>query len=131
MGKSRIYYTLLLLLVICLGILSRKISIVPLCCGDILYAVMMYILIRIVFITKNAFQIGIIALLICYGIEFLQLYQADWIVALRNTLFGRYVLGQGFLWSDILAYTFGIAIAFILEKITLKYYNYESGFRIK
>jgi hypothetical protein len=61
--------------------------------------------------------------LICYGIEFLQLYQAEWIIELRKTLFGRYVLGQGFLWTDILAYTFGIFTAFIIEKITFKHHN--------
>lgn len=73
----------------------------------------------------------IISLLICYGIELLQLYQAEWIIALRKTLFGRYVLGQGFLWTDLLAYTFGVAIAFIIEKIILKYYTHEPRFRFK
>lgn len=104
---------------------------IPLCIGDLLYAVMMYVLIRILFINKKAIQIMIISLLICYCIEFLQLYQAEWIIALRKTLFGRYVLGQGFLWSDLLAYTFGVAIAFIIEKIILKYYSHESRFRFK
>ncbi|WP_084679033.1 ribosomal maturation YjgA family protein [Flavobacterium reichenbachii] len=131
MNKPRVYYFFLLLLVICLGIISRKISIIPPSCGDFLYAVMMYILIRILFISKKGILIALISLLTCYGIEFLQLYQAEWIILLRKTLFGRYVLGQGFLWSDILAYSFGIAAAFIIEKFILKYYHYESRFRIK
>ncbi|WP_068843190.1 DUF2809 domain-containing protein [Flavobacterium chilense] len=120
MNKSRIYYSILFLLVIFLGILSRKISFIPLCTGDFLYAVMIYLLIRIVFISKTFFQILILALLTCYAIEFFQLYQAEWIIELRQTLFGRYVLGQGFLWSDILAYTFGAASAYITERIILK-----------
>ncbi|MEZ0131037.1 DUF2809 domain-containing protein [Flavobacterium sp. LBUM151] len=53
--------------------------------------------------------------------EFFQLYQAEWIIAVRKTRFGRYVLGQGFLWSDILAYTLGIVVAFGVERIILKY----------
>lgn len=118
--KPRIYYGLAFFLVIGLGILSRNIPIIPLCVGDLLYAVMIYVLVRIVFISKKALQIILISLLICYSIEFFQLYQDNWIIAVRKTLFGRYVLGQGFLWSDLLAYTFGIAIAFIIEKITLK-----------
>lgn len=73
----------------------------------------------------------IISLLICYCIELFQLYQAEWIITVRKTLFGRYVLGQGFLWSDLFAYTFGITIAFIIEKIILKYCTHESRFRFK
>ncbi|PWB25550.1 DUF2809 domain-containing protein [Flavobacterium sp. HTF] len=126
MKKSRICYSLLFLFVICLGILSRKTSIVPLYFGDLLYAVMMYLLVRIIFITKNALQITVISLLICYSIEFLQLYQAEWIISLRKTLFGRYVLGQGFLYSDLVAYTFGVAITFIIEKMALNYLNQKS-----
>lgn len=81
---------------------------------------MMYTFIRILLIEKKATQILIFALLICYTIEFSQLYQADWINKLRKTLFGRYVLGQGFLWGDILAYTFGAFTAFLIERIALK-----------
>ncbi|WP_431244791.1 DUF2809 domain-containing protein [Flavobacterium sp. P21] len=131
MNKTRIQYLLLFLSVIFLGILSRKISLIPLWIGDFLYAVMIYFLVRIVFLNKKATYIFILSLLICYGIEFLQLYQAPWIIELRKTLFGRYVLGQGFLWSDILAYTAGILFIFFIEKIILKYNNYEARFRIK
>lgn len=127
MNTSRILYCVLLLLTIFLGILSRKISSIPLCLGDFLYAVMIYFLLRILFINKKSFQIIILTLLICYGIEFLQLYQAEWIIELRKTLFGKYVLGQGFLWSDILAYTFGVLIAFMIEKIIFKNINQKSA----
>jgi hypothetical protein len=118
-------------LIIFLGIISRKIAEVPLCVGDILYAVMIYVLIRILLINKKLLPIIVITLIICYCIEISQLYKSDWIVALRKTIFGRYVLGQGFLWTDIAAYTFGVAIAFIIEKIILKYYTHESRFRFK
>jgi hypothetical protein len=59
------------------------------------------------------------------------LYQTDWIIAVRKTLLGKYVLGQGFLWTDLAAYTFGVAFAFISEKIILKNSKYETRFRIK
>ncbi|KAF2334984.1 ribosomal maturation YjgA family protein [Flavobacterium daemonense] len=131
MQKSRLRYFILFLLIIFLGIISRKISFVPLWIGDFLYSIMIYALIRILFPNKKAIQIAILSLLICYSIEFLQLYQAEWIIELRKTLFGRYVLGQGFLWSDMLAYTTGILFIFFIEKIILKYTNYETRFRIK
>ena len=117
--------------VIFLGILSRKIAAIPLWIGDFLYAVMIYLLMRVAFFNKKTTFILILSLAICYGIEFLQLYQAPWIVELRKTIFGRYVLGQGFLWSDIAAYSGGILFVFLIEKIILKYTNYETRFRIK
>ncbi|MNQ87516.1 hypothetical protein D3C85_1027420 [compost metagenome] len=131
LSQSRIYYFLVFLCIILFGILSRKISFIPLWIGDFLYAVMIYFLVRVFFPSKKFFFIILLSLFICYCIEFLQINQSEWIVHLRKTLLGRYVLGQGFLWSDILAYTFGIAIAFITEKSFLKYYNHESRFRIK
>ena len=82
---------------------------------------MIFILVRIIFIEKKGSQIWILSLLICFGIEFLQLYQGEWMIELRKTLFGRYVLGQGFLWSDILAYTFGVTIAFCTERTFMKH----------
>lgn len=100
--------------------MSRETDLIPLSTGDFLYAVMMYVFVRILFIDKKSIQIILISLLVCYGIEFSQLYHTDWINELRNTLLGRYTLGQGFLWTDILAYTFGIFTAFILERIVLK-----------
>ena len=106
--------------------MSRKTTLVPLNTGDFLYAIMIYVLMRIILINKKAYQIAFLSLITCYSIEFLQIYQADWIIELRKTLFGRYVLGQGFLWSDILAYTFGIAVAFLFEKIVLNYISRKS-----
>ena len=41
--------------------------------------------------------------------------QAPWLDALRATLFGRLVLGQGFLWSDLVCYAAGIAIGVVAE----------------
>jgi len=87
---------------------------------------MIYFLVRIFLPFKNAFSIAFLSLSICYGIEFLQLYQGEWMIELRKTLFGRYVLGQGFLWEDILAYTFGILVAFMTEKFSLHYLNQKS-----
>ncbi|MFG4001777.1 ribosomal maturation YjgA family protein [Flavobacterium aquidurense] len=121
MKKYRPYYFILLLLIIFMGIMSRKTDLIPLYIGDFLYAVMMYVFIRTLLIEKKSIQIMITSLLICYAIEFSQLYQAIWINELRNTLAGRYTLGQGFLWSDILAYTLGISLTFMIERMFLKH----------
>ena len=88
---------------------------------------MMYTFMRIFFPEKKGLFVFVLSILICYSIEFLQLYQGEWMIELRKTLFGRYVLGQGFLWEDILAYTLGITVAFCIEKITLNYINRKSA----
>lgn len=114
--KIRIRYFLIICFIILLGLLSRKMDFIPLFVGDILYAVMIYFIIRFLFIKSLSERIATISILICYTIEVLQLYQADWIVGIRNTTLGHLVLGQGFLWSDLVAYTFGIFVSYISEK---------------
>jgi len=74
---------------------------------------MIYFLIRFLSLKTKLQKIAFVSLLVCYGIETLQLYQADWINEIRHTILGRLVLGKGFLWSDLLAYSFGITIAFL------------------
>ena len=116
---NRISYFILIIFTVILGILSRKIDGIPTFFGDILYAVMVYFGMCFLFINYNQKQTIILALLFCYCIEFLQLYRAEWIVAIRKTSLGHYALGQGFLWSDLVCYTIGIAFASALTFFTL------------
>jgi len=104
------------LAVIALGLLSRKLP-VPLWIGDGLWALMVYLIVRILFINAPVGKVAIISLLFSFGIEFSQLYQAPWINAIRQTLPGRLILGQGFLWSDLLAYSIGIGIGTLADRI--------------
>ncbi len=117
MQQNRFSHLIIVFIVIALGLFSRKINALPLFVGDLIYAVMIYFGIRFLLIYLDKTKSAIIALIICYCIELLQLYDANWMIALRNTLFGRYVLGQGFLWSDILTYSFGIILAYIAESL--------------
>lgn len=88
--------------------------------GDMLYAIMIYFMMHFLFPKAKTKTIALVSLLVCYVIETLQLYQAHWIVTIRSTTIGHLILGQGFLWSDIVAYTFGIGIAFIIESLLKK-----------
>lgn len=110
MGRLRIIYGCLVVITIITGLLSRHFSFIPLFIGDILWALMVYFIVRFLFIAKPVKFIVIGSLLFCYLIEFSQLYKAPWINELRHTLFGRLVLGEGFLWSDLLCYTLGVGI---------------------
>ncbi|TCC97185.1 ribosomal maturation YjgA family protein [Pedobacter hiemivivus] len=112
--SKRIIYALLVLVVIALGILSRKVTVIPLIVGDILYAVMMFLLIKFLLIQLRYWKVALISLSVCYFIEISQLYHASWIVQIRNTTIGALVLGHGFLWSDMIAYTVGTAIVYFI-----------------
>lgn len=120
MKKPGLYYFLFFLGTIVLGLSSRTIKGIPLFIGDMLYAIMIYFIMHFLFPKAATKIIALVSLLVCYVIETLQLYQADWIVNIRSTTIGHLVLGQGFLWSDILAYTFGIGIVFIIENFLKK-----------
>ncbi|MEN0055762.1 MAG: DUF2809 domain-containing protein [Mucilaginibacter sp.] len=113
--RPRIRYLILILSTIIAGLLSRHFKFIPLFVGDILWAQMVYFIVRFLFISKPVKFIVIGSLLFCYAIEFSQLYQAPWINELRHTLFGRLVLGAGFLWSDMLCYTVGVGIGVFID----------------
>ncbi|NQX40699.1 DUF2809 domain-containing protein [Pedobacter steynii] len=116
--RIRLIYALFVLIVIALGLLSRKTTLVPLIVGDALYAVMMFLIICFLFIRFSFRNIALISLSICYLIEFGQLYTALWMEQIRNTTPGALVLGRGFLWSDMAAYTAGTAIClFVFYKV--------------
>lgn len=120
MKKNRLFYLLLTLLIIIIGILSRKISFIPFFIGDLLYAIMVYFGIRFLFKNLSRNKSAIIAMLTCYCIELLQLCSADWINKIKATTLGRYALGQGFLWSDLIAYSVGILIVYYADKLVIE-----------
>ena len=64
---------------------------------------------------SKTWQISLAAITFSFAIEFSQLYQAPWINNLRHTKLGGLVLGYGFLTSDLICYTVGIAIGIILD----------------
>jgi hypothetical protein len=110
-SPKRSRYALPIIANITLGLLSRRFASVPLFIGDILWASLVYFLFRFVFINTDIRRIVIYSLVFSFAIEFSQLYNASWIADLRKTIFGKLVLGATFIWSDLLCYCIGIAIA--------------------
>ena len=55
------------------------------------------------------------ALLFSFGIEFSQLYQTDWLNAIRKTTLGHLALGSGFDVIDFIAYSIGIVLCVLIE----------------
>ena len=126
MKSNRQNYFILILFVLILGILSRKISVIPLFIGDVLYAVLIYFGLRFLFIHLKTHKTFLLSLLFCFSIEILQLAQMDWLIGLRKTTLGHYILGQGFLWLDLLCYIFGTLMAFIIDWKCFKTQNLNS-----
>ena len=87
--------------------------------GDFLWAMMVYWAMCLVGLRWAFYAPVLAALVFAYGIEFSQLYQADWINDLRHTRLGGLVLGFGFKWTDILAYTLGISLGAFLNRHVL------------
>ena len=119
MKSNRQNYFILILIVLILGILSRKISVIPLFIGDVLYAILIYFGLRFLFIHLKTYKTFLLSLLFCFSIEILQLVQIDWLIGLRKTTLGHYILGQGFLWLDLLCYIIGGLLAYIIDKLFL------------
>ena len=115
--KLRIFYLSGIAVLIALGLLSRRVKFVPAACGDALWAMMVYCCFRIVLISKPMIISAVAALITSFAIEFSQMLTPDWLVKIRSTFLGHMLLGQGFLWSDLLAYTIGIAVVYGLTAL--------------
>ena len=126
MKNERLNYFISILLILILGILSRKISGIPLFIGDILYAVLIYFGFRFLIMDSKKSTSLLLSLLLCFVIEILQLIQIDWLLAIRKTTLGHYILGEGFLWIDLLCYIIGTLLAFLIDWKFIKTQNLNS-----
>ena len=79
--------------------------------GDALWAMLVYWLWTLILPRQAVWKIALIALSSAFLVEFSQLYQAEWINALRQNTLVALVIGRGFLWIDLLRYSVGIACA--------------------
>lgn|SRR5262245_37632130 len=118
--RSRLSYASCVLLVTCLGLASRSKQIplptfIALYAGDTLWALMVFLLIGILFPSLSTWRVAALAALFSLIIEVSQLYHAPWLDRVRHTRPGALVLGQGFLWSDLVCYAIGIALGLYAE----------------
>lgn len=109
MKARTVVYLGLLGLTIFLGLLSRKFPALLAQTGDALWAIMIYWGFRV--LARSPKEAAALTLIISYLVEFSQLLTWPWLVAFRSTLIGHLLLGQGFLWSDLLAYSLGVVLA--------------------
>ncbi|KQV48082.1 hypothetical protein ASC95_19110 [Pelomonas sp. Root1217] len=118
--RSRPLYAFLVLAVIAAGLASRRYPFLlpaqldkyP---GDALWALMVMMLCGFAKPGWPIARTAGAALATSFAVEFSQLYQADWINAVRHTTLGHLVLGSGFNAMDLLAYSAGVAVGAAAE----------------
>jgi Protein of unknown function (DUF2809) len=81
---------------------------------DALWALLFFWIFSVVFYRRPAGWVAGATLLFTWAIEFSQFYQAPWIMAARRNFWGAMLLGHGFLWTDLVCYTTGIALGWAL-----------------
>jgi hypothetical protein len=118
--RNRLLYAVFTIVVIILGLSSRKFAfalpdLLNGYLGDALWSLMIFIGFGFLFPKIETRKLAFISLIFCYGIEISQLYHAEWIDSIRATTLGGLVLGYGFLWSDLVAYTIGVGVGMLGE----------------
>lgn len=118
--RNRLLYAVFTIVVIILGLSSRKFAFaLPTLLndylGDALWALMIFTGFGFLFPKIETRKLAFISLIFCYGIEISQLYHETWIDSIRATTLGGLVLGYGFLWSDLVAYTIGVGVGMLGE----------------
>lgn len=113
---------LTLIMVIILGLASRQYQqylpeFIGQYAGDTLFGWMAFLLFALFIRRAGPWLPALCALALSYGIEFSQLYHAEWIDAIRATTLGGLVLGFDFLVSDLICYAVGILIGVLIDLI--------------
>lgn len=84
--------------------------------GDTLYAVLMFVLLALIWPTASSRKLSQWAAIVCVLIELSQLWHPPWLDAIRATRPGALVLGQGFVWTDLVCYLVGANAAGLIDQ---------------
>ena len=121
MRRSRFAYAGWVTAVIAAGLASRssRAAFLPAFvtdyAGDTLWALMVFLGLGLVFSNARTGVLAGAALGIAFGVEFSQLWEADWLNQIRATRAGALVLGKGWVATDLLCYAVGVGIGVLGE----------------
>lgn len=119
--RKRLYYLILVIGVIIVGLLSREFSsCFPKWVGSILWGLMVFFIMGFIFRNRTTRYSAIAATAFSIALEVAKLYHTPWIDAFRYTKIGGLLLGHVFSWNNILCYITGIAVGVMCEKLWLK-----------
>ncbi len=118
--SERYVYLLCAIAVLFSGLASRRYrSVLPTFlaeyAGDTLWALMLFLLVSTLLAGRPIMMRAAISLALAFLVEISQLYRAPWIDSIRQTTLGGLVLGFGFLWTDLVCYSVGIAVGALTE----------------
>lgn len=114
-GRIRSRYLLALAAIIALGLLSRRVAWLPNSVGDMFWAMMVFCFVRLLFVRWRTLLVVATALGISFAVEFSQLIRWSWLCRFRSTFVGHMLLGQGFMWQDLVAYIVGVGLLYLYE----------------
>jgi hypothetical protein len=83
--------------------------------GDYLVVILLYAAVR-TFINAAPLKIALGVLFFSYTLEVLQYYDLVGWLGLSDNRFARTVIGHGFSWWDLLAYTLGVITIVLVER---------------
>ena len=87
--------------------------------GDFLWAALVFFLYCLIFNLKTKYAAAAAAITACL-IEFSQLFHPVWLEQLRSIKVFSLALGFGFLWTDLIAYAFGIVAAASIDLLIVR-----------
>jgi len=87
--------------------------------GDYLVVILIYCAVR-TFVNASVLKVAMGVLVFSYLIEVLQYFNIVDRLGLSDNVVAKTVIGYGFAWWDMLAYTLGIATVIILERVSRK-----------
>ena len=119
-ARSRGLCAGLLIATITCGLASRRYAnqlpaLVGTYAGDVFWAAMVFWIMATASPRSATWQIAFAAMALATLVEVCQLYHAPWIDELRGTMLGGLALGRGFLWSDLVCYAAGVAVAALAD----------------
>jgi hypothetical protein len=136
MSNIRWAYFFTVVLMVFLGLASRRFGhflpeFIAVNAGDVCWAMMVYFGFRFLKWNKSYLFVFSLSIVFSFGIEISQLYQAAWINQIRNIRIFGLILGKGFLYEDLVRYTFGLIIALMIDflgtKLMLKNIRNSAG----
>lgn len=112
--RNRIGYSVAVLGVILIGLASRQFPwlfppVLGKYPGDALWAMMVFLGLAVLRPTWRTTHLAMSALVIAFAVEYSQILDWPWLVALRSHRLGHLVLGSTFNPGDLLAYAVGVA----------------------
>ncbi len=126
-ARNRILAALVVLLVIPVGLLARSLragadaatlpGFLATYMGDALWPIMFFFLGRVVFPLANRWPLAAFTLGLTLTLEFGQLWQPAWLQWLREQPVIGFILGNSFVWSDVVCLVVGSVVAVIVDAV--------------